>query len=96
VFHLYHHTEVLNNPEVVAYDIGVAILKYGLTDEVQKGNPESEEEEELPEEKQDLIDLRDKQRKSTDPASRGKLPMLEGREPSQLSGEVPDFFDTGI
>jgi len=51
LFHIYHHTEVLNNPEVVAYDTKVTVLKYGLIDKVETENPESEEEEEFPEEK---------------------------------------------
>lgn len=48
LFHFCQHKEILNNPEIVAYDTGATILKYGLTDEVKtRPNPESEEEEEL-------------------------------------------------
>jgi len=64
---------------------GIAYLKYGLIDEEETRQPESEEKEELLEEKQDLIDLQEKRRKSTDSASRGKLPTMEEGEPNQPS-----------
>jgi len=61
--------EVLNNPEVVSYDTEIAILQYGLTDEIEKGTHESEEENEGQEEKHDLIDPQERRRKLTDLAS---------------------------
>jgi len=63
LFHLYHHKEVLNNTEVMAYDTRAEILKYGLIDEIEMGNLESKSEEELSKERQDIIERRDKRMK---------------------------------
>jgi len=81
LFHLYHHSKVQDSTEVVSYDIGIAILKYGLTDEIEK---EFEEEEEAQKEKHNLIDPQERQRKSTDSASQGKLLAPKEGEPNQI------------
>jgi len=85
LFHLYHQVEVLSSKEMIEYNIGVSLLKYGLTSEVKLGHPKSEDEE-LEEEEQ-LVDHKERWRKSTDPALRKKLPIQE-----KLKGKVSEFY----
>jgi hypothetical protein len=74
LFHLYHHAELLSDAQMVECTSRSTIVHYGLTNEVEAKQSTIEEEEDREEEEQ-LLDQR--QRKSTDPSSRGKLPAQD-------------------
>jgi hypothetical protein len=92
LFHLYHHAELLSDAEMVEYNTGATILQYGLTEEVRAEEPPEEEEEE-PEEEEQPLERR--HRKSTDPASRGKLPVQQ-KITEEEEGSMSGFFKTGF
>jgi len=95
LFHLYQHQEVLSHQELVQYQAGLDMAKYGLVKELQ--NEEKVEEDPAPMEAEEpLADKR--QRKSTDPRARGKAVTPDRGETSRgskLEGPV-DFFRTGF
>lgn len=66
LFRLYHHREVLLSDEIVTFNIGSEILKYGLTNKLEPGNPKSDEEENPKEEPPETQSTR---QKSTNPGS---------------------------
>jgi len=89
LFHFYYQAKVMNSEEMIEYNTRVSLLKYGLMSEVEPGRLKSEDEE--PEEEEQLIDYKERQRKSTNSTSRGKLPFQE-----KLKEKVSKFYQIGI
>jgi rRNA processing protein Krr1/Pno1 len=91
IFHLYHFSELLSAAEIVEYNTGMEILRYGLTEEVEMEEAGGMDEDPEPEAPMS----EPKRRKNTNPDSRGKLPELD---------EIPDvrnktsetFFKEGL
>lgn len=83
LYHLYHHKEVLALDEIVTYNTGSKILKYGLTNELEPDHPESKEEKEAEakEAKEDALERWGRRRKSIDPAARRTPPCPEPTQP---------------
>jgi len=67
LFHLYHQAEVLNSEEMIEYNTGDSLLKYSLTNEVEPDHLEFEDEK--PKEEEQLVDRKERKRKSTNPTS---------------------------
>ena len=94
VFHLYHHQEILNHKEMVEYNTGLDMVKFGLTEELEKMEKATEDEAGSEEDEEEPTPLEKRKRKSTDPSARGKAPSPERGEPSHApeAAQPKDFF----
>lgn len=97
LFHLYFHHEVLSPNEIVTYNIGLEILKFGLTGELEPDHPKLDKEE-IPDE--EPLEIQNVKWNSIDLESQGKAPVPNPVDLTPVKEEEklprPEFFDRGF